>query len=213
MGAAVPISGAEKFASELLQAAKAKASLVRAGQRHVIPLADFEIRSPPEGLIDASAAVIELVLKHRLACDYMRQGDTHERRAIECKIKSFSHRVGDVFKELSESTREQIRRIYDKCNREYDDFASICGKMADFEEMLAWVHRAPNCRYTTEIPEPHVPIGERWRPPGTSEVKQLPSFPDALVNWASEEFERIKPERTLRDDLEAELESAERPKS
>ena len=49
--------------------------------------------------------------------------------------------------------------------------------------MLAWVQRGPSCRYTTALTEPHVPIGGCWRPPGTSEVKQLPSFPDALANW------------------------------
>ena len=86
MGAANPISGAEKFAWELLRAAEAKASaLDRDGQPPVITLAGFAASSPPKGLIDDSAAVIELVLKHRLACDSMRRGDTRERLAVECE--------------------------------------------------------------------------------------------------------------------------------
>ena len=43
------------------------------------------------GLIDDSAAVIELVLKHSLACDFMRRGDTRERLAIEGEIKGLGH--------------------------------------------------------------------------------------------------------------------------
>ena len=211
MGVADPISGAEEFARELLRAAEAKASaLDRAGQPPVITLTDFATSSPPEGLIDDSAAVIELVLKHRLACAYMLQGDTRKRRAIECVIKRFSHDAETVFKKLSESTQKAIRCIYDKCNREYDDYASmIHGKMADLEEMLAWVQRGPRYRYTTALPEPRVPLGVRWIPPGASEVKQLPSFPNELTNWGSEQFERIKPGRSLRETLEAEWESAE----
>lgn len=212
MGVADPISGAEEFARELLRAAEAKASaLDRAGQPPVITLTDFATSSPPEGLIDDSAAVIELVLKHRLACAYMLQGDTRKRRAIECVIKRFSHDAETVFKKLSESTQKAIRCIYGACNREYDDFASIYGKMADLEEMLAWVQRGPGCRYTTALTEPRVPIGVCWSPPGTSNVKQLPGFPDLLANWVSEQFERIKPGRSLRETLEAKWESAELP--
>ena len=212
MGVAVPMSGAEEIALKLLRAAQAKASaLARADQPPVITLVDFPTSSPPEGLIDDSAAVIELVLKHRLACDYMLQGDTRERRPIECEIKRFSHDAGSVFKKLSESTQKAIRCIYDKCNREYDDFASSYGKMADFEQMLAWVPEGPGCRYTTALPECYVPIVRYWSPPSASEVKELPSFPDGLVNWASEEFEEIKPVRSLRETIEALLESAELP--
>ena len=212
MGTEVPILGAEKFAWELLRAAEAKASaLARAGQPPVMTLADFATSSPPEGLIDDSAAVIELVLKHSLACDFMRRGDTRERLAIEGEIKGLGHNARRVFERLSGSTQKAIRCIYGECNRGYDDFASIYGKIADFEEMLAWVQRGPSCRYTTALTEPHVPIGGCWRPPGTSEVKQLPSFPDALANWASEQFERIAPVRSLRETLEAVWESAELP--
>ena len=74
--------------------------------------------------------------------------------------------------------------------------------MADLEQMLAWVKCGPAYRYTTAIPKRHVPIVRYWSPPGTSEVK-LPTFPDALVNWASEEFEGIKPKRTRRQTIEA----------
>ena len=112
MGVAVPMSGAEEIALKLLRAAQAKASaLARADQPPVITLVDFPTSSPPEGLIDDSAAVIELVLKHRLACDYMLQGDTRERRAIECEIKRFSHDAGSVFKKLSESTQKAMGLI------------------------------------------------------------------------------------------------------
>lgn len=212
MGAAVPISGAEELACELLRAAEAKASaLTRAGQPPVITLVGFATNSPPEGLIDDSAAVIELVLKHRLACDLMRRGDPRERLAIEGEIKELGHNARRAFEKLSGSTQKAIRCIYGECNREYDDFAPIYGKMADFEEMLAWVQRGPSYRYTPALSEPYVPIGGCWSPPGSSEVKQLPSFPDALANWASEQFERIKPERSLRETLEAVWESAELP--
>ena len=210
MGAAVPILGAEEFARELLRAAEAKASaLARAGQPPVIALAGFATSSPPDGLIDDSATVIELVLKHSLACDFMWRGDTRERLAIEGEIKGLGHNARGVFERLSGSTQKAIRCIYGECNRGYDDFASIYGKMANFEGMLAWVQRGPGCRYTTALTEPHVPIGWCWSPPGTSEVKQLPSFPDALANWASEQFERIAPVRSTLEMLEAVWESAE----
>ena len=206
--AAIPISGAEELAWKLLRAAEAKASAIaqaRAGQPPVIALADFATSEPPEGLIDDSAAVIELVLKHRLACDFMQQGDTRERPVIEGEIKGLGHRALEIFERLSEPARGEIRNIYAGCDREYSNFTSIFGKMANFEEMLAWVRRGPNHRYNTALPEPYVPIGWCWSPPGTSNVEQLPSFPDELVNWASEEFERAKPARSLREALEAEL--------
>ena len=87
--------------------------------------------------------------------------------------------------------------------------------MADFEEMLAWVHCGPGYRHTAALTEPRVPIGGCWSPAGTSEVKELPSFPDALVEWATKEFENAKPVRSLRDTLEAEhnLQAARRPAS
>ena len=75
--------------------------------------------------------------------------------------------------------------------------------MADFEEMLACVQGGPGYRYTTAQTEPHVPIGWRWRPPGTSAVKELPGFPDALVEWAIKEFESAAPVRSLREMIEA----------
>ena len=206
--AAIPISGAEELARELLRAAEAKASAIaqaRAGRPPVIALADFATSEPPEGLLDDSAAVIELVLKHRLACDFMRQGDTRERPVIEREMKRLAHRALEIFERLSEPTRGKIRDIYAECNRGYSNFTSIFGKMADFEEMLAWVRRGPNHRYDTALPEPYVPIGGCWSPAGTSNVEQLPSFPDELLNWASEEFERAKPARSLREALEAEL--------
>ena len=185
------ISGAEEFACELLRAAEKKASAIAS--------------DGPEGLIDDSATVIELVLKHRLACDFMEQGDARERRAIECEIKKLRHNAQKVFDKLSESTQQEIRSIYSKCQRGSDDyFASINRRMADFEEMLAWVHRGPGYRYTAALTEPPVPIGGCWSPAGTSEVKELPSFPDALVEWATKEFENAKPVRSLRDTLEAE---------
>ena len=172
------ISGAEEFARELLRAAEAKAGAVAsAGHPPLHTFADFETSSHPEGLIDDSAAVIELVLKHRLACDFMERGDTRERRVIECKIKGLDHDAQKVFDKLSKSTQKEIRSIYCKCQREYDDFAAIRGKMASFDEMLAWVQRGPHYRYTTAPTELRVPIGWRWSPPGTSEVKELPNFP------------------------------------
>ena len=200
------ISGAEEFACELLRAAEKKASAIAiAGHPPLLTFEDFATSSFPEGLIDDSAAVIELVLKHRLACDFMEQGDARERRAIECEIKKLRHKAQKVFDKLSESTQQEIRSIYSKCQRGYDDyFASINRRMADFEEMLAWVHRGPGYRYTAALTEPHVPIGGCWSPAGTSEVKELPSFPDALVEWATKEFENAKPVRSLRDTLEAE---------
>ena len=210
------ISGAEEFARELLWAAEAKAGAVaRAGHPPLPTFKDFATSSSPEGLIDDSAAVIELVLKHRLACDFMERGDTRERRAIECEIKRLHHNARKVFDKLSESTQQEIRSIYSKCQRGYDDFASINRRMADFEEMLAWVHRGPGYRYTAALTEPHVPIGGCWSPAGTSEVKELPSFPDALVEWATKEFENAKPVRSLCDTLEAEhdLQAARRPAS
>ena len=54
----------------------------------------------------------------------------------------WTHNARKVFDKLSESTQQEIRSIYSKCQRGYDDFASINRRMADFEEMLAWVHRA-----------------------------------------------------------------------
>ena len=199
------ISGAEEFACELLRAAEKKASAIaRAGHPPLPTFEDFATSSFPEGLIDDSATVIELVLKHRLACGFMKRGDRRERRAIKCAIKKLRHDAQKVFDKLSESTQQEIRSIYSKCQRGYDDFASLNRRMADFEEMLAWVHRGPGYRYTAALTEPHVPIGGYWSPAGTSEVKELPSFPDALVEWATKEFENAKPVRSRRDTLEAE---------
>ena len=199
------ISGAEEFACELLRAAEKKASAIAsAGYPPLLTFEDFADSSFPEGLIDDSATVIELVLKHLLACDFMEQGDARERRAIECAIKKLGHNAQEVFDKLSESTQQEIRSIYSKCQRGHDDyFASINRRMADFEEMLAWVRRGPDYRYTAALTEPHVPIGGCWSPAGTSEVKKLPSFPDALVEWAIKEFENAKPVRSLRDMLKA----------
>ena len=110
---------------ELLQAAEEKASALASAHQPPVPIfVDFPNSSSPEGLIDAYAAVIELVLKHRLACECMRSNDTRERREIESKIKTFGHDAASVFEELSESTQKAIRDIYSECNREYDDFAS-----------------------------------------------------------------------------------------
>ena len=178
------ISGAEEFARELLRAAEAKAGAVaRAGHPPLPTFADFATSSPPEGLIDDSATVIELVLKHRLACDCMERGDTRERRAIECEIKRQHHNAQKGIRQAERIDTARNPVHYSKCQRGYDDFASINRRMADFEEMLAWVHRGPGYRYTAALTEPHVPIGGCWSPAGTSEVKELPSFPDALVEW------------------------------
>lgn len=204
----IPISGAEEFARELLRAAKAKARAIaqaRASRPPVITLADFAANEPPKGLIDDSAAVIEVALKHCLACNFMQQGDTRERQVIEGEIKRLGHDASKIFQRLSAPAREEIRNIYTECNREYSNFASIFGKMAGFEEMLAWVQDGPNYRYNAVLPEPCVPIGWRWSPPGTSNVEQLPSFPQALADWASEEFMRAKPARSRREALSAEL--------
>ena len=131
MSVAVPISGAEEFAWELLQAAEAKAAaLARAGQPPPITSLGLATRSAPEGLIDDSAAVIELVLKHRLTCDLMREGDTRERPTIAAEIKELGHNARRVFERLSGSTKDTIRLIYGECHRGYDDFAEIYGKMA-----------------------------------------------------------------------------------
>ena len=75
--------------------------------------------------------------------------------------------------------------------------------MADFEEMLAWIKRGPGHRYTTALPNPHVPIGGCWSPRESCDVNELPSFPDALVEWASEEFDDAQPVRSLRETLKA----------
>ena len=200
------ISGAEEFACELLRAAEKKASAIASAGHPPLPtFEDFWTSSFPEGLIDSSATVIELVLKHRLACDFMEHGDARERRAIECAIKELGHNAQEVFDKLSESTQQEIRSIYSKCQRGYDDyFASINRRMDDFKEMLAWVRRGPGYRYTAARTEPPVPIGGYWSPAGTSEVKELPSFPDELVKWATKEFENAKPVRSRRDTIKAE---------
>ena len=210
------ISGSEEFAEELLSAARAKASAVASAER--LPLfrsADFAASSLPDGLIDDCAAVIELILKHTLVREFMEEGDTRKLEAIECEIKGLNHDAPKVFQRLSEATQQEIQGIYDECQRGYDDFASINGKMASFEEMLAWVRRGPNYRYTTAPTEPHVPIGWHWSPLGTSDEKELPSFPDALVEWATNGFEDAKPVRSLRETLLAafDLHAARQPAS
>ena len=153
------ISGAEEFACELLRAAEKKASAIASAGYPPLPtFEDFAASSFPEGLIDDSATVIELVLKHRLACDFMEQGDARERRAIECAIKKLGHNAQEVFDKLSESTQQEIRSIYSKCQRGYDDyFASINRRMADFEEMQAamclWPHVEKLHATYTGLPE------------------------------------------------------------
>ena len=85
------ISGAEEFARELLWAAEAKAGAVaRAGHPPLPTFADFATSSSPEGLIDDSAAVIELVLKHRLACGFIHDltpstDGLHRLRTSDCE--------------------------------------------------------------------------------------------------------------------------------
>ena len=186
------ISGAEEFARGLLRSAEAK--------RNAIDRA-----AGSEGLIDDSATVIELVLKHRLACDFMEKSDTRERRAIECEIKNLGHKAKDVFDKLTPSTQQEIQSIYCKCQRGHDDyFASKNRRMADFEEMLAWVTCGPGYRYTTALTEPHVPIGRCWNPVVDTSEEELPSFPDALVEWATKKWENAKPRRSLRETIEAE---------
>ena len=130
------ISGAEEFACELLRAAEKKASAIAsAGHPPLSMFEDFATTSFPEGLIDDSATVIELVLKHRLACGFMKRGDRRERRAIKCAIKKLGHNAQEVFDKLSESTQQEIRSIYSKCQRGYDDyFASINRRMVRLYE-------------------------------------------------------------------------------
>ncbi len=204
MSVAVPISRAEEFARNLLQAAEAKAGAIACSDRlPVFTSPSFTDFSFPEGLVDDCAAVIEIVLKHSRACDFMRKGDTHEPQDIEGEMKRLGHKARKVFERLSESKQAAIRSLYCECNRAHSDFASVHGKMADFGEMLTWVSHGPHCRYTAELTKPYVPIGWRWNPPGTSEVQELPSFPQALVEWAGREFEKAKPARSRRQLLSA----------
>ena len=77
------------------------------------------------GLVDDYATVIEVVLKHSLACEYMRKRDTRRKAVIEYEMKQLGHNAQRVFQKLSESTQEAIRSVYGDCLRGYDDFASF----------------------------------------------------------------------------------------
>ena len=206
-----PISDAEEFARELLDAATAKASAIEsAGNPPLFTFPQFADKSDPAGLVDDAAAVIELVLKQSLACEYMRQGDTRKRPEIECEFKQLGHDAREILQKLNGSTQKAIQVIYSECQRGYDDFASTYGRMADFEEMLAWVRNGPHYRYTTVPTVPHVPIHRCWSPLGSSGVKDLPSFPGALVEWATKEFENTVPVRSTRETIEALLDLSRR---
>ena len=173
------ISEAEEFACELLRAAEKKASAIASAGHPPLPtFEDFATSSFPEGLIDDSATVIELVLKHRLACDFMEQGDARERRAIECAIKKLGHNAQEVFDKLSESTQQEIRSIYSKCQRGYDDyFASINRRMDDFEEMLAWVHRVPTTGTPLHGPSHMSPSAVAGVRPAPRKSRSFRAFP------------------------------------
>ena len=205
----IRVSGAEELARELLWSAQAKSVAVAdaASAAHPPAFAFVQFPDVPDlrGLVDDYATVIEVVLKHSLACEYMRKRDTRRKAVIECEMKRLGHNAQRVFQKLSESTQEAIRSVYGDCLRGYDDFASIFGGMADFEEMLRWVKRGPSYRYTMSGRVNSVPICPFWSPRGTTEIEELPSFPRVLVDWADEQFRNDQPVRSLRDELEANL--------
>ena len=203
----IRVSGAEELARELLWSAQAKSVAVADAASAAHPPAFAVVQFPDvpnlRGLVDDYATVIEVVLKHSLACEYMRKRDTRLKAVIECEMKRLGHNAQRVFQKLSESTQEAIRSVYGDCLRGYDDFASIFGGMADFEEMLRWVKRGPSYRYTMSGRVNSVPICPFWSPRGTTEIEELPSFPRVLVDWADEQFGNDQPVRSRREELEA----------
>ena len=202
----IRVSGADELARELLRSAQAKSGAVADAASAAHPPAFAFVQSPDvpdlRGLIDDYATVIEVVLKHSLAREYMRKRDTRRKAEIECEMKQLSHNAQRVFQKLSESTQEAIRSVYGDCLRGYDDSASIFGGMADFEGMLKWVARGPGYRYTMSG-RVDVPICPFWSPRGTTEIEELPSFPRVLVDWADEQFGNDQPVRSRREELEA----------
>ena len=134
---------------------------------------------------------------------HVAAGPDHARAAsrLEGEIKwtRSQHRRG-VFERLSGSTQKAIRCIY-RANATAGMTTShtIYGKMANFEvECWAWMIISKRVDRLTAITTGHAqstraltsPSAGCWSPPGTCrKVKQLPSFPDALANWASEQFD------------------------
>ena len=203
----IRVSGAEAFARELLWSAQAKSVAVADAARaaHLPTFVQFPDVPDLRGLVDDYATVIEVVLKHSLACEYMRKRDTRLKVLIEREMKKLGHKAQSVFQKLSEPTQKTIQFIYGDCRRGYDDFASIFGEIVDFEEMLRWVERGPSYRYTMSGWVNSVPIYPFWSPRGTTEIEELPSFPRVLVDWADEQFRNDQPVRSLREELEANL--------
>ena len=91
----IRVSGAEELARELLRSAQAKSGAVAdaASAAHPPAFAFVQFPDVPDlrGLVDDYATVIEVVLKHSLACEYMRKRDTRRKAVIECEMKRLGH--------------------------------------------------------------------------------------------------------------------------
>ena len=170
-----------------------------------------------EGTVDDHAMVVELVLKHRLTCEWMKRGCTWTRTKVDQELRKYGHDARRVLKELQKTTQAEIRGVYDGCVQECNelasthgaDFTEIHGATATFDEMLAWVRKGPSYRYEPK-PKLCVPVGGCWRPRDAWTDLELPSFPSSLVEWARKRFSEERPKRSRREAIAALIDLAER---
>ena len=208
---AKPITDAEHTAAELFRCAENAWNGI-AGASHPPPMWHPAFVEQPDwhGQLDRYGLVIELVLKHRLACRRMPAvgDDGPSSQEILNEAKCAGHNARDVFEKLDGPTQEAIRGVYAGCVDGHAEFAAHIGRRAaTFQEMLSWVKRCPQMRYSSperaSADEPYIPLGGEWSPRGSTAGRELPSFPGRLVDWAETEFEKIKPERTTSETIEA----------
>ena len=144
------------------------------------------------------AIVVELVVKHVWEQEHGRTA-------------RYTHRIHELFKELSEETQTEIENLYERCRLPYknwirdvyqralhaaalnDTRAAVPEDVASLEEALQWNECAMrNLKYTMKPEGPSVPTGVGWH--GDSLVvssNAVPNFAVELTRWAEQRSSTI----------------------
>lgn len=207
---AKPITDAEHIAEELFRCAKiAWNGIVGASHPPPIRLPTFLEEPDWHGQLDRYGLVVELVLKHRLACRRMPAvgDDGPSSREILNEAKWAGHNAQDVFGKLDGPTQKpsaglrQMRRRARRVRRaDRPASGDIQGDAVVGQEMSADAVPLPRTGVRGRAVHP---AGGEWSPKGSTAGRELPSFPGRLVDWAETEFDKIKPERTTSETIEA----------